>query len=389
MRERATPGSVETAANRFRYPLSATFLSGVLVNRGLACALACALLGCSVYDPALVRRDGGSTGECDPITPPDRPLGMDDGEDVGERVYVIRDVVFDQGGERWRTIGFDLDGRCSQPPDFDVECTPRVSGASPEVDGEGGIDNSFGHNLFPTVDLAVPGLEDVSRMYQARGIGAVLVRITGWNGRDDDVRIDVTAGITVFGTPGTADMTDPPDPTDPMPEPTWDGNDWFWVRSDNFLDGDVTQPLIRDDNAYVSGGVMVIRLPDRSDFIFPGEDLGLLVRLTEAVATARIEGGGSSLSEITVAGRWPMLDLLDTAEAVGVCPGSAENNILRNQLDRIVDVRANSGTGGSVQCDAVSLGLQFEQGVRVRFAGVAPGDPVPDACAMPPMDAGM
>ena len=361
------------------------------MKRGLACALACGLLGCSVYDPALVRRDGGGTpGECDPIRPPDRPPGADDGEDVGESVYVIRDVVFDQGGERWRNIGYDLDARCSQPPAFDVECMPRASGASPEVDGEGGIDNSFGHNLFPIVDLAVPGLEDTSRMYQARGVGAVLVKVTGWNGRDDDVRIDVTAGITVFGTPGMPSMTDPPDPSmGPLPEPVWDGNDWFWVRSDNFLAGDVTQPLIRDDNAYVSGGVMVIRLPDRSDFIFPGEDLGLLVRLTEAVATARIEGGGASLTDITVAGRWPMLDLLATAEAVGVCPGSAENDILRNQLDRIVDVRANPGTGGSVECDAVSLGLQFEQGVRVRFAGVADGAPVPDACATPPMDGGM
>ena len=350
-----------------------------------------------------MRRDGGTTpGECDSIAPPERPGTPDDGTDAGERVYVVRDVVFDQGGERWRNIGFDLDGRCSVPPDFaDIECQPRNASASPEPDGEGGIDNSFGHNLFPVVELTVPGLEEVSRGYQARGIGAVLMQVNGWNGTANDARVEVVAAVTVFGTPGDAAMTEPPEVRqtpdgpetaggDPLPEPTWDGNDWFWVRSDNFLDGQLSQPLVRDDNAYVAGNVLVIRLPERTDFIFPGEDLGLLVRLTGAVATARIDGGGASLTDITVAGRWPMFDLLDTAEAVGVCPGATEHDILLNQLDRIVDVRATPGSGGgSVPCDAVSLGLKFEQGVQVRFAALAEGDPVPDACAAMGSDAGI
>lgn len=361
-------------------------------------AVICAL-GCQVYDPQLLERDAGAPTDCEPVAPPPRPPGPDDMEDVGERVFAMRDVIFDQSGDVWATTGYDLDGQCTEAPTYDTECMPPRA-TFPQTDGQDGIDNAFGRELFPLVEVTNPGLQDVSRGFQARGIGTILIRMRGWNGTSDDSRVDVTAAITVFATSGAEGDTEPPEIVqtpdgpqtpagDPLPEPTWDGNDWFWARSDNFLDGDVSTPFIRDDNAYVSGGVLVLRLPDRTDFVFPGDELGLLVRLTGAVATARIVDDGARLDEITVAGRWPTLDLLDTAEAVGVCPGSSEHDILTRQLERVADVRARVGTGGEgVECDAVSLGLGFETGLPGRFAGVAEGRPVPNACAELP-DGGM
>ncbi len=372
--------------------------------RFLACSLACvAALGCKVYDPALVKQDAGGTtpGECDAARPPERPSIADDGVDVGEHAYAVRDVVFDQSGEAWRTIGYDLDGRCSEPPDWDVECRPPLRTASPEADGEEGTDNSFGHNLFPVVDLTVPDLQETSRMYQQRGVGSVLLVVNGWNGEADDPRVQVVMGVTVFATTGAADDTEPPEVVqtdtgpetpegEPLPEPAWDGNDWFWLRTDNFFEEDPDRPYVYDDNAYVAGGVLVIRLPERTDFIFPGEEIGLLVRLTGAVATVRISEDRETLTEITVAGRWPVLDLLATAEAVGVCSGTTEHSILQNQLDRIADVRDREGSGGAdVTCNAVSLGIAFESGKKARFAGLAVGDPVPDACAAMGADGGV
>ncbi|HJL15535.1 MAG TPA: hypothetical protein RMH99_07770 [Sandaracinaceae bacterium LLY-WYZ-13_1] len=357
-----------------------------------ALTLSLALLaGCQVYDPALVEQDGGASG-CDRSLPPPRPDAPDDGEDVGERVYVVRDVVFDQSGDRWRTIGYDLDERCTEPPGYDAECRPPHAPSRPEVDGEGGLDNAFGHHLFPLVEVTNPGLQDVARGYQERGVGAIMLIMRGWNGADDDARVEITLGISVYATPGGADDTEPPEVMstpdgpqtpagEPLPEPVWDGHDWFWLRADNFLDGDVDTPFIYDDNAYVSGGTIVLSLPNRTDFIFPGPEIGLLVRLTGAVATARLTDDGTRLEDIVVAGRWPTLDLLDTAEAVGVCPGGSEHEIFTRQLDRVSDIRAREGTGGpDVSCDAVSIGLAFEQGVEARFAGLAPGADVPNAC---------
>jgi len=348
--------------------------------------------GCQVYDASLVEGDAGSP-EYEPADPPARPADPDDGEDVGELVFVVRDVLFEQDGDLWQTIGYDLDGRLTEAPGYDVECRPPHAPSRPETDGEGGIDNSFGHHLFPLVEVTTPGLQMVSRAYQERGVGAIALVVRGWNGADDDARVDVTAAVTMFATPGMAGQTDPPEVVqtpegpetstgEPLPEPVWDGDDWVWLRDDNFFDGDLERPFIYDDNAYVSGGTLVFRLPDRTDFVFPGDEIGLLVRLTGAVASARIAGGGERLEDIVLAGRWPTLDLLDTAEAVGVCPGSSEYDILSRQLERVADVRARVGTGGpDVSCDAVSIGLRFEGGDRARLAGLAEGRPVPNACA--------
>jgi len=347
----------------------------------LACfGLGCLVVGCSVYDPSLVQEgeaDAGPT-DCDPMVPPPRPEGPDDGEDVGTVGFALKDVVFDQGGERWRTIGFDLDGRCTEPPAYDTECVPPNESASPEVDGEGGIDNAFGHQLFPTVDLAIPGLEEVSRGYQEDGIGAVIILVDGWNGEPDDSRVDVTAAITVFGAPSDEgdmpEITIGPDGEPQLPDgsaappPNWDGDDFFWARDDNFFDGNVDRPLIRDDNAYVAGHRVVVTLPERTDFIFPGMDIGLLVRLTGAVATATLTAGGEEIEKVTVAGRWSVLDMLDTAEALGVCRDMTEYMILSNQLDRVADLRSRPGSGGpGVQCDAISIGLEFASGARARL----------------------
>src|SRR5690606_10830332 len=105
-----------------------------------------------VYDPSLIENDAGQdagtvdAGPCDLRQPAARPEG--DGDDGEEYVFGLRDVVLDQGGERWREIGLDLDGRCTVAPAFDTECLPQRR-ARPPSDGEGGIDNTFGSSLFP------------------------------------------------------------------------------------------------------------------------------------------------------------------------------------------------------------------------------------------------
>ena len=356
-------------------------------------AFALALLaGCQVYDPSLLPTDAGVPGY-EAAVPPPRPEAPDDAEDVGELTFVIRDVLFEQDGDRWATIGYDLDGRLTEPPAYDTACRPPHAPTRPETDGEGGIDNAFGRHLFPLVEVTNPGLQGVARGFQAEGVGAIALTVRGWNGADDDARVEVAAAVTVFGVAAEPADDEPPaavltseGPETPEGEalelPTWDGSDWVWVRDDNFFEEDLTRPFIADDNAYVTGGTLVFRLPDRTDFVFPGAEIGLLVRLTGALATARLVDGGERLEDMVVAGRWPLLDLLETAESVGVCRDTASYDILARRLDRVADVRAQRGTGGpDVPCDAVSLGLRFEAASRARIAGLAEGLPVPNACA--------
>ncbi len=346
------------------------------------------LAGCKVYDPSLVRSDAsaGDGGAACGIRPPPRPASADDGVDIGEIAFALRDVVFEQGAD-WRRTGFDLDGYCTGAPDYRSECTPP-DGSRPVIDGDNGIDNVLGQTLFPLVSLAVPGLQMASRSFQEAGDGSVLIRIDGWNGQPNDSRVDVIAAITVFGTTAAAAPDVTITPTGPElgdgsfpPPPDWDGNDVFWGRDDNFVGGNEANPRIRDDTAYVTNGTLVVRLPERTDFIFPGTDVGVLVRLTEAFAVGQIRADRTRLDDVTVVGRWAINDLLDTAESIGVCPGSANLTTLQMIMDANADVRSRADTGGTgVTCDAVSVAIVL-QGYRGNWGAVAPGRPLSDACA--------
>ncbi len=293
-------------------------------------------------------------------------------------------------GETWRDIGFNLDGLCSQPPVPLVECLPpSFPDASPLIDGNGGIDNAFGAQLTSLIDLVFPELEDAATNSAENGIGVVVFRIRGWNGEPNDGRVDVTMTQSVGGTPATGPEPPPvewrehkpyvPTTEDLLPLPTWDGNDWMWVREETFGMGNPEQPRVRDDNAYVADNQLVIRLPDRVEIVFADTDNGLVVKLTDATVVATI-GDDRTRASAMFGGRWSILDLLDTARTVNVCDGDPEFDLLRNQLETIADVRSVPGSGGEgVTCDALSIGVTFE-GYRVQWAGETPGQVPPDGC---------
>lgn len=360
-----------------------------------ACAAALALAaGCQVYDPSLVERDaGGQAGQCEGRRPPPRPTGPDgpDGEDM---LFGLRDVVLDQeAGALWAGLGYNLDGYCTSAPGFAFACTLPAGGGRPSEDGEDGIDNVFGKDLFPLVNGVVPGLEDSSRALQIEGRGLVVTRVRGWNGLADDPQVHITITQSVDTVPAAAgdpvpdvDFVDSqarlPD-GELAPPPAWDGNDYTWVRSDTFLAGNFDDPLVFDANAYIANDVFVARLPERVEILFQGIDVGVTVRLTGGIATGRITEDRMGIEDVVVAGRWSVLDLLRTAESVGVCVGSAQYDFLRSRLEALVDVSSDPTPGAGTLCDAISLGVGFT-GVRVRFGGVVEGPTPTNSCESPP-----
>jgi hypothetical protein len=364
-------------------------------------SIAASLAGCVAYDPALVGRvdAGADTGTdmgngCNPHHPPPRPSGMDTMM-PGEVSFGLRDVVLDQSaGMAWRMMGFDLDNLCTDSTNRASECT---SGQT-EIDGVDGIDNQFGAQLFPLVNAAVMGLEQHARDAQMAGNGLPVLRMRGWNGMMDDPLVDVTITTAVFSTTGTGTMmapmlmsTDAMHPTlangMPLPAPAWDGQDWTWVRDDSFVAGNLEMPLVRDDQAYVTGGSVVARIPSRVDIIFPTSTVGVLVRLTDAFAVGQLSTDGNRLNNVVVAGRWSVTDLLSTAQNIGLCAGTPEYTILSSELARFADVRSTPPSPGDpvLMCDALSLGVGFT-GFRMRIAGIATGLAILDQCTL---DAGV
>ena len=369
----------------------------VFVRGALALTLgAAAISGCDAFDESLLASngDGGVSSSCEDGSrqPPERPTDPD-GPDGPEVVFALKNVRLDQSGDAWREIGFNLDGICSTAPDPVVECVPpRFPAAQPDVDGNEGIDNVFGGRLFPLIDLVFPELKDIAVDSAERGLGAVVVRIRGWNGQDDDPRVEVAVAQTVDTVAGAeADVAAPDITFDEMfqarldggelaPAPAWDGHDWAWLRADGFFMRDLERARIEDTNAYIRDRTLVVRLPDRVDIVFSDGEVGVNVRITDGIAAGRISDDLRSMGPVHVAGRWSILDLLDTARTIGVCDETPQFDLLSTQLDTIADVRSVRGSGGEgVECDALSLGVTFE-GVPVRIAGIVDHPPLPNQC---------
>ncbi len=380
-----------------------------------------ALLACDVFDPSLymMASDGGDaavdapleggTEDCGPRRFPSERPGGDDGDDVGEVVFVLKDIVFNQLGGRWKRIGFDLDGLCTTMDAPRGECTPQ----EPIVDGEGGIDNAFAGRLFVTINAAFQGkLEQTAQSFQNLGVGALALIVRGWNGTDTDPLVDVVVAQTVFGTTAGAVMQPGFDPalvqivpemdgqpahlalgSTPLPPPVWDGTDVFFVRNDAFVDGDVAQPIVRDEQAYVVDGRLVVKIPDRITLAFSGGDQGVLIRVRGTVSQIQMPMDPAALDaqvDATISGRWAVSDIIQSATALGICEGTPTYDLALDTIRNAADVLSRPGGDASQPCDAVSFGFLLT-GWRGAIGGTVEPPPLPNLClpegGMP--DAGM
>jgi hypothetical protein len=113
----------------------------------------------------------------------------------------------------WKTIGFDLDGKCTTSSSTDV-CT-LVAGApkSVQVDGAGGIDNSWGANICPIFDATAGTGSCSTRLGQvlvatdASGTGRISILLNGeplqFSIFDTYVVTNGSGGVLAAVTPAT------------------------------------------------------------------------------------------------------------------------------------------------------------------------------------------
>jgi len=336
------------------------------------------LVACDVYHPeAFDNQDAGPASDggrmsdsgriCELRHAPARVASMDgDGEEL---VYALRDVVIAQDDPIWNELGFDLDQTCSDSMDS-VTCIPRGS-ATPQLDGAGGVDNSGGRELLATLTLGNPMLEAQAHAIQDTGASVIVLRISGWDGADDDSRVTASIAQGVFGFPAGGARGD---------TLAWDGTDTFVVSEEDYLDGDPDRPLIVDDAAYVTGRRLVMRLPQGRPIYLPWEGNPLILRLTDAFVVADLSADMQTVTDARLVGRWALLDLSSTLTQLGVCPGTSTRLAVDILVARVADIRSDPGTDGlALDCDAVSFAIGF-QGSRGVFGGTSPAPPLMDPC---------
>lgn len=385
------------------------------------------LVGCQVFDESLLppqAKASGDAGVCGK-RPPDR-LEVEDGPSVPPVLFALRDVELEQSGSS-TGIGYDLDGYCTEGPGDQGECAPPaiLSDATPGEplslprDGVDGIDNVFGSELYPPIDLALQISDDpaikavygadgeqrtfqgVARESHLAGQGTLLVLVEEWDGTANDPRVRVSTLQAAAGTPCVdGNGTPPPVEFDdegnlvssvdgtPAPPPSWDGNDCWWARRDAFVaDDPQNDPRILDDRAFVTDGTLVQSLPEGREILFFAGPVGSRVVLTGGFATFEPRDDGS-IDNVLVAGRWSIADLFETGPHMGLCAGTNVEGTLTNLLDQVADVRRSPGPPDlSTACDAVSIGVRFDRGVGghlVRdgegFSEVGPAPALPNPC---------
>jgi hypothetical protein len=338
---------------------------------------------CSVYDPSLME-EGLATV---PGRPPPSTSSADD--DV-EAIFAFRNVSLDQSGDRWRRFGLDLDGMNTTSIDEPAECV--AANGNPPLDGNKGIDNSFGQYVLPTVVSLIACLEDNIALNQGRGRGTVLLRLRNWNGTPNDARVDVSvlsavdgtalddlAGVHWGGPNGSSLML--PGANEEAPEPAWDGEDYYFVDPSSVVAGDIERPEVWKTDAYIANGRVVLPVDTGATFVFLTGPGSFWISIN-GFLIADISEDGQTLEKGLLAGRFPAGKLIATLEPLGICDEAFRGSVVGLLTDNL-DVRVDPDVGSPEDpCTATGVAFSF-QGIRARIAGtIAPVElPIPEPCA--------
>ena len=339
------------------------------------------LSGCNVYDANLV--DSGSASL------PARPAAdTSSGEDAVESTFALYNFSLDQG-EQWRRFGLDLDGLVTNSVEDPAECL--AANGRPQLDGEKGIDNSFGQHVLPTVLNLASCIEDDIALNQARGLGTLLLRVRGWNGTRDDAQVDVAIFASVDGTSlddVSATHWGGDDGTrllvlgssSPAPAPAWDGGDFFFVDPDSVIDGDLGQPKALTSDAYVSKGRLVVPVDAETTFLFR-TGLGSFPILMNGFLIADLSEDGETITKGLLTGRLAAEEVISSLFWLGVCDEGLRGSIVTIVRDNL-DLNVTKGAAEPDNaCTATGLSFGF-MGLRALLTPtVAPVSlPVPTPC---------
>ncbi len=315
--------------------------------------------------------DGGGGGAvCSPALPPAPPAITGAG---GADVLTFAMRMIELGGPK-KNVGFDLDGQCTCPGK--TGCQQPTWTKGDHCDEAGGRDNGSGNGFAAINEAFAPlGVVSSSQLSQQANSGAwsVLVKVSGYNGGDDDDQVEVA----LYTTPGLSASA-----------PKWDGTDAWPVAPISLVDGmSLDQPINKDAKAYVTNRVLVAHLPGAT-LVFQSPGVHLQVDLASVVFAATLEAkdsGAVRLTEGTLSAAWTAPALFQSLSSLRVngdnalCVGDTFYAIVKNALCEAVDL---SSTGTlDAECDALSFSVGFE--ASPALLGVVEPLLPPDGAACP------
>jgi hypothetical protein len=290
----------------------------------------------------------------------------------------------------WRNFGYDLDGKITTQASTDV-CT-LVAGASRavQIDGNGGIDNSWGSNIVPILMTLNSTVSQTTNASIQAGGPTQLFYVVGF----DDSAGNATTAAGLSGlTLATAQFANA--------NPTWNAST-HWPIAPEYMTNctlstgcpagtdPVAAATLRFPHAFQIGGTFSTGSPfDLALQISMGGQPMTLTLHSAMVTFAPLAPG--AVTNGTIAG------VLDTQEFIAqlqqvagristaLCAGSAFQSIA-SQIEQTSDIvwsgNAVSNSAGT-QCNAITIGLGFdatEIAVPVAADVTGPQAPPPNPC---------
>ncbi len=294
--------------------------------------------------------------------------------------------------DAWKAFGYDLDGKTTIASSTDV-CT-LVAGASKQVqiDGIGGIDNSWGANVVPILGTLDSTFSQTENNAIQSGAPTQLFYVVGF---DDSAGNVTTAtgltGVSLLGAPYS---------TNGGGTPSWDLNT-HWPIDPRSLNGcangcppgtdPIQQATLKFPAAFQAHGTFVNGSP--SDLVLSLLLTGEAMQLTlhAGIVTFDAQAPGS-VTNGTIAGVLNTQELIAAMQMVAgnistsLCSGSAFQSIasqIEQTSDMVLSGSAVSNGPGTI-CNAISIGIGFDA-TEVALptpADVAPPvPPPPNPCA--------
>jgi len=274
----------------------------------------------------------------------------------------------------WQTYGLNIDGKVTGWDATNV-CT-LASGASvcTQVDGKGGVDNSFGENIVPIILTLDDMFASDANGSIEHGGGTMLLQLDALGSSDS---YSLLPGALYRAMP-----TEQP--------PRWDGTDIRDVDDVSLVGGDISKPLALLPDGYMNDRFWVGGLSSGAAYFdvqaMSGTGAFLPpIPLHHVQVAMRIAPGNGSATSGVLSGVARTADVVAWFQlwagtiSTTLCAGSAFQSIAA-QFEQMSDIMADGTNEPGKQCDGISVGLGFDA-VAVQLGKPAATVPIGNPCA--------
>jgi hypothetical protein len=266
----------------------------------------------------------------------------------------------DDTGDSWKRYGFDLDGKVTDGRSTDVCARSPGAPSSVQIDGPGGIDNSFGANVLRILQGgygSTPPTPVSPALTQSihDGLFTLQLQVKGLDGTPAQTNL----GLSLDGFRSTRFDVDGSAPKFLASE------DWP-ARTDAVIDADAAVLRAKDffGDAYITSGIFVSGIGDLTfGAVFDRAPIDLHIR--HAVVVMLVNG---EKVRGTIAGVVGSEELIASARTISgyvsksLC-GSAFDGIAQ-QFRQCADILIDGANIVGKACDGISIGLGFT-GTRI------------------------